>query len=81
MVLVLLASGSVLVLMKSFLWGRTVTGVFLLDVGSSGLVWLVLDRFLCCVCGLSDQTVGACPLGYVSPGWILTGVQWCTLEC
>ena len=51
-----------------------------LGVGGSGLVWLVLDRFLCCVYGLSDQTVGACPLGYVVPGWIWTGVQWCTSE-
>ena len=24
-------------------------------------------------------TVGACPLGYVDPGWVWTGVQWCTL--
>ena len=42
-------------------------------LGLGGLVFLRCGLFF-------KQSAGACPLGGVGPGWIWTGVQWCTLE-
>ena len=45
------------------------TGVFLLDVGGSGLAGLVwyFDWFCAALWHVVRQTVGACPLGGVVP--------------